>query len=465
MGRNPRVLGAVAALIVAASLAQTFAFTSMADESWDTSATVDSSQTQQATPDQQQAGGSAQIPDSGDTNDNTGADGNVDDNATSTDTGDSAQGGPRNETSHGSGADGLYLKDDGSKPDVTYVGWVLRDGVRYWYDHGNIVKNKRIYVARDKATYQLDGQGRMVLGEYYDSATRSWYYFSKRNGHMLTGMIRIAAPNGGKWVFYDFNTGAMAHGERYLDYDRAHTGWYLFDRYTGARMTGWQLLEGRRWVYYGSDGRMLKGERYIDGGWYYLNDITGERLYGWQTVKGKDVFYDRATGRMVHGARMIDGRPYYFDDYTGRRFTRADLINRLLAQARSSYGKNIDAPGILAANGGLICPFGPCMSWVWWVFHESGLGIFLADGAASGWPHHNFDWYRTRGRVSMQAQVGDIAFYKWPGWADAYSASHAAIVVSVNGGRVTVADAMAGGIWERPSYTYVLVGYAHPYWD
>lgn len=161
---------------------------------------------------------------------------------------------------------------------------------------------------------------------------------------------------------------------------------------------------------------------------------------------------------------MIDGKPYYFDDVTGRRLTRAELTGKLIAVAKSSYGKHIDAPGILAANGGLICPWGPCMSWVWWAFHESGLSIFLADGAASGWPHHNLDWYKARGRASMQAQVGDIAFYKWPRWASAYSSSHAGIVVSVDGGRVMIADAMSAGIGERLSYN-VLVGYAHPYWD
>jgi glucan-binding YG repeat protein len=387
-------------------------------------------------------------------------------------------------------------------------GWVVSNGVKHWYDHGVMVKDEQVYDPESRAWYQLDAQDDVVTGEFYWSQTHDWYDFDK-TGAMVKGMDYIHERNGSKWVYYSFDTGAMAHDEQYLDFDGQHTGWYLFDHYTGAVTYGWKYLaqehkwvyygvpdgrmrkgeqdingawyyfdpssgavtygwkylpQGRKWVYYGfPDGRMRKGEQCINGAWYYFNDWTGATLYGWQWDHGKQVFYDRVSGKMVHGAVMIDGMPYYFDQWTGRRYARNEIIGRLLAQARSSYGKNIDAPGILAANGGLICPFGPCMAWVWWVFHESGLGIFLADGAASGWPHHNFDWYQVHGRVSMTPQVGDIAFYKWPGWANAYSASHAGIVVSVNGGHAIVADAIFGGIGERPSYN-VLVGYAHPYW-
>ncbi|MCI1211662.1 CHAP domain-containing protein [Bifidobacterium tibiigranuli] len=419
-----------------------------------------------------------------------------------------ASGESRSETSPDTGDTNAGSDNGGSAPDPSVQGWVVSNGVKHWYDHGVMVKDEQVYDPESRAWYQLDAQDDVVTGEFYWSQTHDWYDFDK-TGAMVKGMDYIHERNGSKWVYYSFDTGAMAHDEQYLDFDGQHTGWYLFDHYTGAVTYGWKYLaqehkwvyygvpdgrmrkgeqdingawyyfdpssgavtygwkylpQGRKWVYYGfPDGRMRKGEQCINGAWYYFNDWTGATLYGWQWDHGKQVFYDRVSGKMVHGAVMIDGMPYYFDQWTGRRYARNEIIGRLLAQARSSYGKNIDAPGILAANGGLICPFGPCMAWVWWVFHESGLGIFLADGAASGWPHHNFDWYQVHGRVSMTPQVGDIAFYKWPGWANAYSASHAGIVVSVNGGHAIVADAIFGGIGERPSYN-VLVGYAHPYW-
>lgn len=158
---------------------------------------------------------------------------------------------------------------------------------------------------------------------------------------------------------------------------------------------------------------MRKGEQTIGGFWYYYFDsVIGATTYGWKNLPGKRVFYDRVSDKMIHGSVIIDGQPYYFDQYTGRKYNRDEVIGRMLSFARSSYGKNIDAVGALAANGGLICPYGSCMAWVWWTFREAGLSAFLSGGANSGWPHHNLDWYRSRGRVSMTSKVGDLAFYK-----------------------------------------------------
>lgn len=481
-----KILRGFGVALIAASLMQTITFTSMGLES---SGYEPSSQTQQAPAtstgeDTADASGTSQsteelngMPEHSDASQAEETDGNSSNAAGGAvaESGNSSTGNSSEELSSetSENQDAASGKDEESgsvaeNENKDLQGWVEGiTGEKHWYDSGVEAKNKQIWDPQTDAWYQLDGNGNIVKGEYWERKTDAWYHFDETSGAMTKGMAYIHAPEGWKWVYYDVITGVMAHGQRYLDYDAEHTGWYLFDHYTGAVTYGWAYIRNQnKWVYNGiPDGKMRKGEQAIDGAWYYFNDITGATLYGWQFIHGKQVFYDRVTGKMAHGPLKIDGKPYYFDDYTGRKFTRNDLIYRLLQQARSSYGKNIDAPGVLAANGGLICPYGPCMAWVWWVFHEAGLGIFLCDGAATGWPHHNYDWYRVRGRVSMTPQVGDIAFYKWPGWANNLSASHAAIVVAVNGRSVTVADAMAGGIGERPSYTYVLVGYAHPYWD
>ncbi|WP_338070618.1 hypothetical protein [Bifidobacterium callimiconis] len=39
-------------------------------------------------------------------------------------------------------------------------------------------------------------------------------------------------------------------------------------------------------------------------------------MSGWQSLPGKTVYYDSA-GKMVYGERSIDGRQYYFDPVTG----------------------------------------------------------------------------------------------------------------------------------------------------
>ncbi|KAB8288600.1 Surface protective antigen SpaA [Bifidobacterium ramosum] len=392
----------------------------------------------------------------------------------------------------GSGTDDATSSGSRSAAEQWY-GWKTVNGVLRWYDHGasgpdDFARSKEVYDRTDGAWYRLDDSGSKIVNRDYpdtkhhrwlrydangrmvkgiDYRYGHWYSFDLVTGAMLKGMHLIADGKGRRWVYYDVVTGQMAFGERRLNYDKAHTGWYYFNPQTGGVTYGWVHLPGK-WVYYGKpDGKMRKGAQRINGASYYFNLTTGAITYGWKTVGGKRVFYDRATGKMVHGSKMIDGRPYYFDQRDGHRYSRRELINRLLGVVRSTYGKNIDAPGVLAANGGLLCPYGPCMAWVWWCFNKAGMSIFLSGGATSGWPHHNFDWYRSRGRVNMTPKVGDLAFYKWSDqpWAKNLSAAHVGIVVAVKGKRVTIADAAFTSIAERPSYTVALQGYAEPYWD
>lgn len=197
-----------------------------------------------------------------------------------------------------------------------------------------------------------------------------------------------------------------------------------------------------------------------------MKPVTGALAKGrtWMASGNKWVYYDKITGRMVHGGAIIDGHHYFFDPYTGAQYSKQQIANRLASYARTYSSQHPDCPGALAANGGLICPFGPCMSFVWYVFHAAGLDVFLCDGAKTGWPHHNFDWYNSRGRVSSTPQVGDVAFWKFSdSWASNYSASHAGIVIEVNGGNVVIVDAAYGNIGVRSAYSGAR--YAHPYYD
>lgn len=122
--------------------------------------------------------------------------------------------------------------------------------------------------------------------------------------------------------------------------------------------------------------------------------------------------------------------------------------------ARSLRGKHPDCPGALAINGGIVCPHGQCMAFVWYVFHSAGYDVFLCNsgsvnGKQSGWPQHNYDWYARRGRISNTPKVGDIVFWKFRDATWATSASHAGFVVSVAPGRVTIVDAAFTNIAER----------------
>lgn len=415
--------------------------------------------------------------------------------------------------------DDKTAKDGVTPPSDDYTGWVEHDGKRYWFDKGVQARDKEVYDRQSDAWYYFDANGEMlkdtnkdlpgktvrydehghmVKGEkrignddyYFDMQTGAmarnkdvflragkgrwvrydgnghmikgrehchnggWYYF-EADGTMAKGMKHISS-NGGKWVYYDWTTGKMAHGEKYVNYDAEHTGWYYFHNQTGAMQ--YEFVYHRnadKWVYYHkTTGKMLYGEHYINKGWYYMHPKTGALAKGFTTVKGKRVYYDPQSSRMVHGPAVISGRPYYFDKTTGRQHGKQEIINKLVSVARSLRGKHPDCPGALAINGGIVCPHGPCMAFVWYVFHSAGYDVFLCNGGSvngkqSGWPQHNYDWYARRGRISNTPKVGDIVFWKFRDATWATSASHAGFVVSVAPGRVTIVDAAFTNIAER----------------
>ena len=225
-----------------------------------------------------------------------------------------------------------------------------------------------------------------------------------------------------------------------------------------------------KWVRLGADGAMVKGESLSNGGWYYFDPITGAMDFEWAYLPhaNKWVYYDPVTGRMWYGQHMVDGRPYYFDAVTGRKLEPAELRQRLVSTAVSTYYTHPDCDAALREAGGTTCTYGPCMAYVWWVFHQADLDIFLSDGQLlSGWPHDQFDWYKARGRVDRTPRPGDVVFFRFDGFATnlGLSASHAGIVVGTSGSYVLVADAAYDSIeqraWRMDSY---MAGVAHPYW-
>ena len=341
------------------------------------------------------------------------------------------------------------------------------DGEKYWLEaDGTLARSKQIYDPASDAWYWVDADGTVAVDkDVYIPEQGKWVRYDSQ-GRMIKG----EDCRYGGWYYFDPITGAMAKGEKYLNFDARHTGWYHYDEVTGVMDHGFVYLRNNnKWVYYDQyTGIMQYGEHCIDGGWYYLTPGTGAVDYDWAWIPGKNkwVYYDSITGRMIYGDVIIDNKPYYLDMVTGARWSKSQIVNKLVATARSYYNQHPDCPGVLAANGGLLCPFGPCMSYVWYVFHQADLDAFLCNGAKTGWPHHNYDWYRSRGRVDMNAQVGDLAFYKFPesDWARNYSSSHAAIVVRVDRGGVWVADAINNGIGEHYSYSCIQ-GFAHPYYD
>ena len=211
----------------------------------------------------------------------------------------------------------------GNKEYVNGGHWVTKNGQKYWRDSdGSLARSKEIYdpesnawywidsdgtMAHDKDVYlrsnggkwvRYDSNGHMIKGE--DSRYGVWYNFDFTTGAMSKGMTYLS--NGNKWVYYDMVTGKMAHGEAYLNFDKEHSGWYLFDNITGARCTGDIFIRsnGGKWVRYDQKtGKMVKGLQKQNGLWYYFDPVTGAMAHGntwvpqWQAWH----YFDSVTGR------------------------------------------------------------------------------------------------------------------------------------------------------------------------
>lgn len=211
----------------------------------------------------------------------------------------------------------------GNKEYVNGGHWVTKNGQKYWRDSdGSLARSKEIYdpesnawywidsdgtMAHDKDVYlrsnggkwvRYDLNGHMIKGE--DFRYGVWYNFDFTTGAMSKGMTYLS--NGNKWVYYDMVTGKMAHGEAYLNFDKEHSGWYLFDNITGARCTGDIFIRsnGGKWVRYDQKtGKMVKGLQKQNGLWYYFDPVTGAMAHGntwvpqWQAWH----YFDSVTGR------------------------------------------------------------------------------------------------------------------------------------------------------------------------
>lgn len=187
-----------------------------------------------------------------------------------------------------------------------------------WYPDAKTVKRSWF-----KADYK-----KLLEGEFNTGG--NWYYVDKSTGQIITGWKDLSD----KRVYYDTNTGAMVHGELCLgDHE-----WYYMDNASGALTKGWRFIEdkknyperGGKWCYYDTNsGKMLYGQQVLpennDAGaathWYYLDDNTGAVTYGFKTLKQGRVFYERTAGYMLYGWHDIDGGTYHFQEQDGHEIS------------------------------------------------------------------------------------------------------------------------------------------------
>ena len=94
------------------------------------------------------------------------------------------------------------------------------------------------------------------------------------------------------------------------------TEWYYYDPVSGARVEGWQNIDGK-WYYFFPHA--LKGFREIGGKKYYFDPANGDMKTGWVSKIGWSgtewYYYDPESGEQLSGWQTIDGKTYYFDHF------------------------------------------------------------------------------------------------------------------------------------------------------
>ena len=246
----------------------------------------------------------------------------------------------------------------------SYTGWVEDGEGKHWVDNGSFAVNKEV---RDPSTgkwYYFDSEGRMVsdsdvwLDEgqkwvrYGDDGAMvkgedhrvspvdgqwHWWYFDPYTGAMAKGLTDIPSGTGSKTVLYDEACGWMLYGEQCVS-----GNWYLFNGYTGemTRDSDVWLDEGQKWVRYGDDGAMVKGEDHrvspVDGQWHwwYFDPYTGAMAKGLTDIPSgtgsKTVLYDEACGWMLYGKQYIGSDIYLFDNQTGQLIGKQETTGNTL---------------------------------------------------------------------------------------------------------------------------------------
>ncbi len=179
--------------------------------------------------------------------------------------------------------------------------------------------------------YRYENGVKLASREWLDPSTGAWYWFDA-DGTMARNKDVFIPYNPdrteGKWVYYGEDghmvKGENRHGDQWNYFDLSTTKyWYYYDPITGERATGmkeiWDQSSSRnKWVYYDPEGRMLYGEQCIEGNWYWFDEVTGERKVGERYSKEKNWYRYDDEGRMIHGEYCSkEGNWYYYDIVTG----------------------------------------------------------------------------------------------------------------------------------------------------
>ena len=158
------------------------------------------------------------------------------------------------------------------------------------------------FVNKSGKTYCVTSEGTQKTGWVLQSGR--WYYFDKKDGHMLTGWLTL-----GTRKFYLKGDGSMVQGPCWYNISGRR---YYFTA-NGHVRSAWEKIGGK-WYFRNTDGLILRSKWILYNGKYYFLTSSGVMATGNTTVAGRKYTFSAdgaltsaASSRVIAAARASAG--------------------------------------------------------------------------------------------------------------------------------------------------------------
>ena len=188
---------------------------------------------------------------------------------------------------------GVYTKEGAYlSPDGYAQGWQLIDGIYYYKEGNQFIRN----------------QSKKIKGD--------WYLFDA-HGNMVTGFSSPEIIGYDTYTYDDakFYYGADGKRVNYTGWQVIDGNWYYFNSKSEA-VDGWNIINGTKYYFGKTNHFMYTGYKVISGDLYYFNGSGAcqgldNTFTGWHQQDG-DWYYIQ-KGHVTTGTIAVDGRLYGFD--------------------------------------------------------------------------------------------------------------------------------------------------------
>ena len=188
---------------------------------------------------------------------------------------------------------GVYTKEGAYlSPDGYAQGWQLIDGIYYYKEGNQFIRN----------------QSKKIKGD--------WYLFDA-HGNMVTGFSSSEIIGYDTYTYDDakFYYGADGKRVNYTGWQVIDGNWYYFNSKSEA-VDGWNIINGTKYYFGKTNHFMYTGYKVISGDLYYFNGSGAcqgldNTFTGWHQQDG-DWYYIQ-KGHVTTGTIAVDGRLYGFD--------------------------------------------------------------------------------------------------------------------------------------------------------